>query len=211
MSKPVAYAAVAADGSESSAVYLLKEQAEAAAREWGWFVVPLYALPSRRAEDEIAIEAAWERTGLNPTWPADEAGCGVKYANAMAQEIERLRQFDRLQPIEPADATPATQATPGDGSVHGGSSTPKSYETSDEKRVVCDMKQEPVAWARFFQNGGPQSVYLDRPPADAVPLYRSPTLNDEERWKIAVAATLLDIYGQHEDAATLRSLLERTK
>jgi hypothetical protein len=103
---PAAWLAVAADGSESSAVYMLKEQAEAAAREWGWFVAPLYALPVLRAEDEIAIEAAWERTGLTPTWPADEAGCGVKYANAMAQEIERLRQFDRLQPIEPADAEP---------------------------------------------------------------------------------------------------------
>jgi hypothetical protein len=88
---PAAWLAVAADGSESSAVYLLKEHAEAAAREWGWFVAPLYALPVLRAEDEIAIEAAWERTGLTPTWPADEAGCGVKYANAMADEIMRLR------------------------------------------------------------------------------------------------------------------------
>jgi hypothetical protein len=88
---PAAWLAVAADGSESSAVYLLKEQAEAAAREWGWFVAPLYALPVLRAEDEIAIEAAWGRTGLTPTWPADEAGCGVKYANAMADEIMRLR------------------------------------------------------------------------------------------------------------------------
>jgi hypothetical protein len=91
MSKPIAYAAVAADGSESSAVYMLREQADEAAREWGWMVVPLYALPVLRAEDEIAIEAAWERTGLTPTWPADEAGCGVKYANAMADEIMRLR------------------------------------------------------------------------------------------------------------------------
>jgi len=95
MSKPVAYAAVAADGSESSAVYLLKEQADAAAREWGWMVVPLYAFPALWPEDEIAIEAAWERTGLTPTWPADEAGCGVKYATAMADEIERLREAIR--------------------------------------------------------------------------------------------------------------------
>jgi hypothetical protein len=91
MSKPVAYAAVAADGSESSAVYLLKEQADAAAREWGWMVVPLYAFPALWHADEIAIEAAWERTGLKPTWPDDEAGCGVKYATAMADEIMRLR------------------------------------------------------------------------------------------------------------------------
>ena len=91
---PAAWLAVAADGSESSAVYLLKEQADAAAREWGWLVVPLYALPVLRAEDEIAIEAAWGRTGLKPTWPEDEAGCGVKYANAMADEIARLRLTD---------------------------------------------------------------------------------------------------------------------
>jgi hypothetical protein len=94
MSKPVAYAAVAADGSESSAVYLLKEQADAAAREWGWMVVPLYAFPALWPEDEIAIEAAWERTELKPTWPDDEPGCGVKYAHAMADEIERLRLTD---------------------------------------------------------------------------------------------------------------------
>lgn len=93
MSKePAAWIAVAdADGSESSAVYLLKEQADSAARDWGWMVVPLYAFPSLRPEDEIAIEAAWERTGLKATWPDDEAGCGVKYANVMADEIMRLR------------------------------------------------------------------------------------------------------------------------
>jgi hypothetical protein len=95
MSKePAAWIAVATDGSESSAVYLLKEQADAAAREWGWFVVPLYSLPAFWPEDEIAMEAAWERTGLKPTWPEDEAGCGVKYANAMADEIARLRLTD---------------------------------------------------------------------------------------------------------------------
>ena len=107
---PAAWLAVAADGSESSAVYMLKEQADAAAREWGWFVVPLYALPVLRAEDEIAIEAAWGRTGLKPTWPEDEAGCGVKYANAMADEIARLRLTDaEREAIEDAVA----ELTPG--------------------------------------------------------------------------------------------------
>jgi hypothetical protein len=91
MSKPVAYAAVTADGSESSAVYVLKEQAEAAAREWGWMVAPLYAFPALWPDDEIAIEAAWERTGLTPTWPDDEPQTGVRCANAMADQILRLR------------------------------------------------------------------------------------------------------------------------
>jgi len=72
--------------------------------------VPLYAAPARRADDEIAIEAAWERTGLTPTWPADEAGCGVKYANAMARAIERLRLTDEeREAIEDAVA----ELTPG--------------------------------------------------------------------------------------------------
>ena len=89
--RSVAWLAVATDGSESSAVYLLKEQADAAAREWGWMVVPLYAFPALWPEDEIAIEAAWERTGLKPTWPNDEPQTGVRCANAMADEILRLR------------------------------------------------------------------------------------------------------------------------
>jgi len=88
---PAAWLAVAADGSESSAVYAIKEQADAAAREWGWMVVPLYPFPALWPEDEIAIEAAWDRTGLTPTWPADEPQTGVRCANAMADEITRLR------------------------------------------------------------------------------------------------------------------------
>lgn len=76
----------------------------------------------------------------------------------------------------------------------------------------------PVAWVRFFPNGGPQSVYLDRPPADSEPLYRSPALTDEEREAVELAAgsfadQFLD-YGDscdREIAATLRKLLERLK
>jgi hypothetical protein len=52
------------------------------------------------------------------------------------------------------------------------------------------------------------SVFLDRPPADAEPLYRSPTLTDAEREAIAfgIACVTTD-----KHAATLRLLLERTK
>jgi hypothetical protein len=92
-SQPVAWMAVAIDGSESSAVYAIEEQAMAAATEWGWQVVPLYPFPALWPEDEIAIEAAWERTGLKPTWPADEPMTGVRCANAMADEIELLRGY----------------------------------------------------------------------------------------------------------------------
>ncbi len=104
-----------------------------------------------------------------------------------ADEIERLRQFDRSQPI-----------------------------------AICNT-QRPVAWARFWPNGSPQSVYLDRPPADAVPLYRSPTthttpnegtvhgectLTAEERASIEVAALVFDTAG-NDIAPVLRHLLER--
>ena len=60
-----------------------------------------------RVEDEIAIEAAWDRTGLNPTWPDDEAGCGVKYSNAMADEIARLREA--IHRLADQDATLSVQ------------------------------------------------------------------------------------------------------
>jgi len=90
--------------------------------------VPLYAAPARRADDEIAIEAAWERTGLTPTWPADEAGCGVKYANAMADEIERLREAIRR--LADQDATI---------SVQGGSVTVTLDATlTDEEREAIE-------------------------------------------------------------------------
>ena len=59
---PAAWLAVAADGSESSAVYALKEQADAAAQEWDWMVVPLYRQPqpTLTAEEREAIEWAAE-------------------------------------------------------------------------------------------------------------------------------------------------------
>jgi hypothetical protein len=77
--------------------------------------------------------------------------------------------------------------------------------------------QRPVAWVRFYPNGGPQSVYLDRPPPDAEPLYRSPTLTDEERAAIEWSLEAADIYARvghrqaQEAAVTFRKLLERTK
>jgi hypothetical protein len=40
--KPVAWVAFATDGSESSAVYMMQEQAQSAADEWGWSIAPLY-------------------------------------------------------------------------------------------------------------------------------------------------------------------------
>lgn len=45
----VAWLAFATDGSESSAVYMMQEQAQAAADEWGWSIAPLYTTPPAHA------------------------------------------------------------------------------------------------------------------------------------------------------------------
>jgi hypothetical protein len=81
--------------------------------------------------------------------------------------------------------------------------------------------QEPVAW-RAFATDGSEAVYSLYEQARAAadewnwsvePLYRSPTLTDEEREAIAWFAN----YGYSSDgvpgrnAATLRGLLERTR
>jgi hypothetical protein len=75
--------------------------------------------------------------------------------------------------------------------------------------------QKPVAWARFFPNGGPMSVFLDRPPADSEPLYRHPLCQDllqknlteaeHDALEFAVETGRVAI----DDDAILRKLLER--
>ena len=80
----------------------------------------------------------------------------------------------------------------------------------------------PVAWAAVGKNGVPMWLAYHRPDAEGavvgmaevVPLYRSPTLTDEEREAIeraSVAYELLPTVGAKQVSATLRSLLERTK
>ena len=115
------------------------------------------------------------------------------------QEIERLRQFDRLQPIEPAVATPATHATPGEGSVHGESTEPVAWAILHKDHQYVSLLRE---------HAEAHNVYVD---AEVVPLYRSPTFTDEEREAVENMIHLIEC--QHEDygkeAATLRKLLER--
>ena len=94
MNKPIAYAAVATDASEAVYDASLKEQAEACCRENGWFLLPLYAAPPTWQEEVAAVEAAFERSGVKPTWPADEAGNIGPMAAAMADEINRQRLTD---------------------------------------------------------------------------------------------------------------------
>lgn len=93
MNEPIAYAAIAADGSESVYVASLKEQAEACCRENGWFLFPLYAAPPTWQEECAAVEDAFERSGVKPTWPDDEPGNIGPMAAAMANEIELLRGY----------------------------------------------------------------------------------------------------------------------
>lgn len=54
-SEPVAWVAFATDGSESSAVYSMREQAQAAADEWGWSFAPLYARLPLTDEERAAL------------------------------------------------------------------------------------------------------------------------------------------------------------
>ncbi len=115
MSKPLAYAAVAADGSESVYVASLKEQAEACCRENGWFLLPLYAAPPTWQEEVAAVEAAFERSGVQSTWPDDEAGNVGPMAEAMADEIKRLRLADdEREAIFRAEARLRTAYVPDD-------------------------------------------------------------------------------------------------
>ena len=78
---PAAWLAVAADGSESSAVYMLREQADAAAREWGWMVVPLYRSPTLTAEEREAIAGAIESEHSRGAW---------QWADTLRSLLERM-------------------------------------------------------------------------------------------------------------------------
>lgn len=57
--EPVGWVAFAADGSESSAVYSLYEQARAAADEWNWCIAPLYRQPQPTLTDEERAALMW--------------------------------------------------------------------------------------------------------------------------------------------------------
>lgn len=87
--------------------------------------------------------------------------------------------------------------------------------------------QEPVAWAVIEADGTRISVHDNARHAaivieelaydgmEAVPLYRSPTLADEERQAIVACANYVietsDFMRMHNHAHTLRGLLERAK
>ncbi|MFN6189741.1 MAG: DUF551 domain-containing protein [Planctomycetia bacterium] len=73
--EPIAYAAVAADGSESIYVSALREQAEEACREYGWALVPLYAtqpcwipVDERLPEESVEVLAFADGRRCNAEW-----------------------------------------------------------------------------------------------------------------------------------------------
>ena len=85
----------------------------------------------------------------------------------------------------------------------------------NERSVASTGSVEPVAWAVVYPNDEVAIVAFKRRDADerasasdrVVPLYRSPTLTDEEREAIGWVC-----FGKDgKEYATLRKLLERTK
>jgi hypothetical protein len=63
VTEPVAWLAFAADGSESSAVYMTDGEARAAADEWNWCIAPLYRSPTLTHAEREAVEIAVEYVG----------------------------------------------------------------------------------------------------------------------------------------------------
>jgi hypothetical protein len=78
--EPAAWIAFATDGSESSAVYLMREQAQAAADDWGWSIAPLYEQPQPALnDDEIdAIEHGLERLELHSDSDCEQSAATLR-------------------------------------------------------------------------------------------------------------------------------------
>ena len=135
-----------------------------------------------------------------------------------ADEIERLRQFDRPQPIKTAEDTPDTHATPTEGSVQGEGTVPDSR-----------TENEPVAWAVRYAHCDTGIVALLRTLDECrqqwinrttdywryEPLYRHPPCQDSLQKNLTEAehdalefAVETGRVAMH-DESTLRKMLER--
>lgn len=84
-SEPVAWVAFATDGSESSAVYSMREQAQAAADEWGWRFAPLYARLPLTDEEREAVE--WFAEVQKPLNSFDDG----EYVATLRKLLERTK------------------------------------------------------------------------------------------------------------------------
>ena len=98
-------------------------------------------------------------------------------------------------------------------------------DTDERSCAARGSHDEPIGHQQVDQYGRPSGFLLWRdgetrwPKSQTVPLYLAPqpTLTDEEREAMEAAAKIIDGYDEEMDgfpsgaAATLRSLLERTK
>ena len=57
------------------------------------YALPVFDGPPTWQEEVASVEDAFDRSGVKPTWPADEAGNIGPMAAAMADEIELLRGY----------------------------------------------------------------------------------------------------------------------
>ena len=78
MNEPLAWFACAADGSESQMVTLLQEEADDAAREWGWVVTPLFATAPLADDERAAVE------------------CGIYAIRLACARLPKGRDHDRV-------------------------------------------------------------------------------------------------------------------
>ena len=86
-SEPVAWVAFATDGSDSSAVYSMREQAQAAANDWGWSFAPLYAHLPLTDKELAALE--WFEEVRKPLNSFDDG----EYVATLRKLLERLKSI----------------------------------------------------------------------------------------------------------------------
>jgi len=138
-----------------------------------------------------------------------DAGCWQ-----IAATLRGLLERTNHDAVPEAKADLPDERPPNAVSANGGTPGAASRDGSGTGNT-----QEPVAWAVVSDSKEEidcEFVYPDRETAGdvaldinggVVPLYRSPTLTDEERKAVEWFAA----YGAGDHAATLRGLLERTK
>jgi hypothetical protein len=107
------------------------------------YALPVFDGPPTWQEEVASVEEAFERSGVNPTWPDDEPGNIGPMAAAMADEIGRLRVA--IHSLSEQDATL---------SVQGGSVTVTMDATvTDEEREAIEDAIKALSEALDLMNG----------------------------------------------------------
>jgi hypothetical protein len=144
-----------------------------------------------RVTDPLPKEKRAEVSAAPVSRPPETRTSGVAHSQAWSCDLHRYVTANEEQRMANHDAAPAATARTDSASCGrgcGGTDKPVTLPAMGSGDTTLDG-----AWAT--ENGG-----------RTVPLYRSPTLTDEEREAVAHAASRLA--GIHY-AATLRKLLER--